>query len=113
MFQSAEFGKIVFDNRAFNEDVVVRSNGSAMPRGPRPENHEISWEEMKHYIDDRTRKVIVGTGFNGVLKVLQQTKEFLSSRGIELVEVKTQEAIKLYNEERDKNGVVAVIHSTC
>jgi len=112
-FQLAEFGRLVFDNQEFKEDLVIRTGGRPEPRGSRLVNHELSWEEMKHYIDENTRKVIVGTGFDGMLVVRPEAQEFLSARGIELVELKTPDAVEAYNNEPDKNVVTAIIHSTC
>ena len=111
-FKEAEFGRLVFGSKEFREDLVV-SNGEAYPRGPREDNHTITLEELKRYLTDDTKKVIIGNGFMGVLKLSEEAREFLAERGIELVEASSPEAIKLYNSEKDKKGVLAIIHSTC
>lgn len=111
-FKEAEFGRLVFGGKEFREDIVV-SNGDAYPRGPREDNHIITLEELKRYLTEDTRKVIVGTGFMGVLKLSNEARAFLTKKGIELVEVSSPEAVETYNLEKDKKRVLAIIHSTC
>lgn len=111
-FKEAEFGRLVFGDKEFREDLVV-SNGEAYPRGPREDNHLITLEELRRYLTDDTRKVIIGNGFMGALRISDDAKKFLANKGIELVEASSPEAIKLYNLEKDKKGVLAIIHSTC
>jgi len=111
-FQSAKFGELVFDSKAFRQDVVV-AQGKARPRGPRPENHVLGLEELKHHIDAKTKKLIVGKGFSSVLAIAPEAREFLAARKIKLSESDSEKAVLEYNREPDKRVVVALIHSTC
>ncbi|MCD6414319.1 MAG: hypothetical protein J7L23_01680 [Candidatus Diapherotrites archaeon] len=111
-FKEAEFGRLVFGDKEFREDLVV-SNGEAYPRGPREDNHLITLSELKSYLKSGTRKVVVGNGFMGALRVSQDARKFLAENNIELVVTDSKKAIELYNSEKDKKGVLAIIHSTC
>lgn len=112
-FQSAKFGELVFDSQIFDQDIVISMGGKAYPRGYRQDNHELTWQELKNYISDNTKKVIVGTGFNKVLKIVPEARDSLAARDIQLLEAGSQEAVLAYNKETDKSHTVAVIHSTC
>ena len=112
-FQSAKFGELVFDNHAFKQDLVVPTTGKAYPRGPRPENHTLGLEELKKYMDAKTKKVILGRGFSSVFSISPEAREFLASKRISLSESDSRSATVEYSREPDKSIVVAVIHSTC
>jgi len=47
------------------------------------------------------------------MKVQGALREFVESKGIELIIKETEEACKTYNEMRDKKKVVAAFHLTC
>lgn len=112
-FQEASFGKIVFNNKEWNEDIAVGTDNKAKERGYRPENHLIERKEMKRHINDSTELMIVGTGQYGKLSVAKDAKELLEEKEIDLVTAKSPKAIQLYNDQEDKSVVSAVIHSTC
>ncbi len=112
-FQEASFGKIVFNNKEWNEDLEIRTNGKAKERGYRPENHLIETKETNRHIDDNTELLIVGTGQYGKLEVSEDSKKLLEGKEINLLTAKSPKAIQLYNDQEDKSVVTAVIHSTC
>ncbi len=57
--------------------------------------------------------IIVGTGFNAVMKVLPETEDYILSKGIRLIVEDTKKAVKTYNELSTQEKVVALFHLTC
>ena len=57
--------------------------------------------------------VILGTGMLGRLKVRADTLEMLEARDITVHVLKTDEAVRRYNELREDYLVGALLHSTC
>ena len=47
------------------------------------------------------------------MKVPEETKKFLESKGITLIAEETGEAYKTYNKLKDQKKVVAAFHLTC
>lgn len=113
MFDSFSFGHIGWDGKDHPFDVVVDTRGQITERGSRDNNHLLEADELLHYLSPNTKKLIVGTGDSGVLKLAEDSKKLLDERGVQLIAVLSKEAIKLYNNEQDKEHTTALIHSTC
>ncbi len=113
MFDSFSFGHISYNGKDHNYDLVVDTKGACRERGPRPENHLLEAAELQNYLEPETKKLIVGRGSSGVLKIADDALELLKSKNIELIEALSAKAIQLYNSEPDKSIVTALIHSTC
>ena len=113
MFDSFSFGHISYNGKDYNYDLIVDSNSVARERGPRETNHLLEAKELINYLEPVTKKIIIGTGDLGVLKLSDDARQLLESRRIEWVTLLSQKAIQLYNNEPDKTKVVAIIHSTC
>lgn len=77
----------------------------------REKSHFVSFDEVDEYLNrDRDIILIIGTGYNGLVKVDEKILETKSS----VIILKTLEAIKKYNELKDRGENVAIIlHSTC
>ncbi len=56
---------------------------------------------------------MVGTGYSGLLRVLPETKDYLKSKGIELIAERTSKACETYNRLSKSRRVVAALHLTC
>ncbi len=59
------------------------------------------------------QKLIIGSGDPGLLKVSQQTRDWLDEQGISLTVMPTREACNMYNDLSDKDKVVMGLHLTC
>jgi hypothetical protein len=109
------FGSITIDGRTYDHDVVVdaagvrkrHKGGSKRFRDdyghtPLSLEEEIPWD---------CRRLVVGTGAAGALPVLESVRAEASRRGVDLVTVPTEEAIRLLGgRRRDTN---AILHVTC
>jgi len=112
----AGFGSIVVDGSRFDHDVVI-DGGVVRPRGKGPSrrlrgryghtplsaDEEIPWSAAK---------LIIGTGANGRLPVLDEVLTAASERGVELIAIPTAEACALLR-SIDSADVNAILHVTC
>ena len=103
------FGNIVINGKTYSSDVIIfperiRSNWR------RKEGHRISIDDLIEVLEEKPKKLIVGTGASGMVLVPNEVKEILTEKGIELVILKTEEACQRFNAEKN---VVAALHLTC
>ncbi|UXD22382.1 hypothetical protein IPA_04125 [Ignicoccus pacificus DSM 13166] len=75
----------------------------------------LSLEELKQYEDVLEGELlIVGTGFEGKMVVMDEVKSYLKDKGIELIEMRTPQAVALYDYYLMKGVKASVIlHLTC
>lgn len=78
-------------------------------------NHEagIQPADVEELIDHGARVIVLSQGVIGRLKVSPATLENLKSRGIAVHVLKTEQAVKKYNQLCKSEAVGALIHSTC
>ncbi len=57
--------------------------------------------------------VILTQGFDGRLQVCPETLQLLKDKGVSVHVHRTEEAVRLYNELREKESVGGLFHSTC
>ncbi len=57
--------------------------------------------------------VVLSSGVYGRLQVCLETLQLLKDRGITVHTLRTKEAVRIYNECREKGPVGGLIHSTC
>ena len=57
--------------------------------------------------------VVLSRGVYGRLQVCPETLQLLKDRGITMHVLRTKEAVRVYNECREKGPVGGLIHSTC
>ena len=70
-------------------------------------------EDIKDVLVYNPEILIVGTGANGLMRILDETKRYLESKGIELRIADTEKACKIYNELQGKRKVIGAFHLTC
>ena len=109
------FGSIRIDGVTYEHDVVIargrvrkRKKKASKPFRGAFGHTPVSIEEN---IPWDCRRLVVGTGANGALPVMDEVKQEAGRREVELVTLPTSEAIRaLRAEPRDTN---AILHVTC
>jgi hypothetical protein len=109
------FGSIRIDGVTYEHDVVIargrvrkRKKKSSKPFRDAFGHTPLSIEEN---IPWDCRRLVVGTGADGALPVMDEVKREAARRGVELLTVPTSEAIRpLQAEPKDTN---AILHVTC
>jgi len=112
MIDSYDFGKIVIDGKRYDSDIIIYGDGRVSSWW-RKEGHKLQESDIKEIIEERPQILVVGTGHSGVMKVPQETKTFVESKGIKLIVKKTKDACAAYNELKGSKNVVAALHLTC
>jgi hypothetical protein len=109
------FGSIRIDGVMYEHDVVIsrgevrkrkkkasRSFRDAFGHTPLSVKEDIPWD---------CRQLVVGTGADGALPVMDEVKAEAARREVALVTVPTREAIRALQEE--PKGTNAILHLTC
>jgi hypothetical protein len=106
------FGRIVVDGKSYTSDIIIYPD-SVEGSWWRKEGHNLSLDDLKGVIDAEPQVLIIGTGYNGEMKVPDEAVEALSSRGIEVHALRTTQAVELYNRLEQDGNVIAALHLTC
>ena len=110
-----EFGKIRVAGREYTRDVVVAPEGVVEERWWRVEGHLLRVEDIARYVEEQRPSVlVVGTGYFGMLRVDRGLVEYLRVKGVELVALKTGDAVKEFNNRVERGErVLGAFHLTC
>jgi hypothetical protein len=106
------FGKIIIEGRTYTSDVIIYP-GRVDSSWWRKEGHYLQATDLSAIVEAKPHILIIGTGFWGVMKVPQETVDFLSSKGVETRIEKTGKAIELFNAMGQDTSVIAALHLTC
>lgn len=112
MINSYGFGRIVIDSTAFTTDVIIFPD-RVEDDWWRKDGHVLHIADIESAVEEKPEVLIVGTGKYGILKVLPQTREYIRSKGIELIVEPTDKACEIYNKISQAKKVVAALHLTC
>ena len=69
--------------------------------------------DVEELLEHGATVVVLSKGFHGRLRVAPETLRELGDRGVPAHVRRTEEAVRLYGELREKEKVGALIHSTC
>jgi len=112
MIDSYDFGKIVIKGRRYTTDLIVFPD-RVRDGWWRKEGHSLHVKDIDEAIRDNPEVLIVGTGHSGLMKIPAETREYIKSKGIELIAQRTAEACKTFNRLVKSKKVVAALHLTC
>lgn len=111
MIEEYEFGRIVIDGKEYKNDVLI-VEGRVYPEWWREQGHFLQKKDLGPILEAEIHTLIIGTGHDGVMRVGEDVRAYCKENGIELIELKSGEAVKKINEIM-KKGVAAGIHLTC
>jgi len=111
-----KFGEIEVEGRRYTHDVVIEG-GKVRKRkkGPSKQFREKFGHtplSAKEEIPWRGKRLIVGTGAQGALPVMDQVLAEAKRRGVELIAAPTSDVCQLL-EEVKKGQAYAILHCTC
>jgi len=111
-----EFGEIELDGRRYRHDVVVERGqvGRRDKRASKPWRGDFGHTPLTlaEPIPWHCRRLIVGTGAEGALPILDEVFDEAGRRGVKVVAVPTAEACRLLSKS-DPDETAAIIHVTC
>ena len=112
-----EFGSITIHGEEHKRDVVIRLSGKVKKRKKKLSSrifgtsHVISLDEAKHIYDKGARKLIVGSGQDGELKLSPEAAEYFDEHDLKVELMPTPQAVEAWNGAQGR--VIAVFHVTC
>lgn len=106
------FGFMVVDGVKHTRDLILLPD-RVVEGWWRKEGHKLSLEDLGEVVRAGVEVLVVGTGYFGRMKVPDDVKRRLEERGIKVIELKTGEAWKKYNELAEGGRVAGAFHLTC
>jgi hypothetical protein len=112
MIDDYDFGRIIINGRRYTTDLIVFPD-RVKDGWWRREGHSLHIEDLDEAVQEELEVLIVGTGYSGFMKIPAETREYIESKGIELIVQRTAEACKTFNNLVKSKKVVAALHLTC
>jgi hypothetical protein len=110
---SYSFGKIGIDDKVYTSDVII-TREKVDDSWWRKEGHRLQITDLDSVVDAQPDVLVVGTGYFGRMVVPDETRRFLQSKGVQLLNAPTGEAVKKLNKLLEENAnAVAALHLTC
>jgi hypothetical protein len=114
---STSFGFITVNGKKLEYDILIRMDGQVEKRRKKLSkkfygtSHKISLAEAKFIYEKGARKIIIGTGQTGFVKLSKKAKKLFKEKDTRTKLLPTPEAIKLWNKSKGKT--IAMFHVTC
>ncbi len=112
MIDSYSFGRMVVDEQTYTADLIIfpsRIESSWW----RKTGHRLCLQDIEEALEEKPEVIVVGTGFTGLMKVEEEVKREVCSKGILLFIEKTKEAVQKFNEISTLKKTVGAFHLTC
>jgi len=103
------FGHIALGGKAYGNDVIIR--GKDVKGWRRKESHKLSLDDLKGVLEHKPMKLIIGTGHDGCMEIMDDVVRYCRENGISLGVLRTGEAVERFNMSKEK-GIVAALHLT-
>ena len=115
MIERFSFGSILIDGVTYDHDLVIDQGNISKRRKKASKEFRNEFGHTPLSIAENIpwscRCLVVGTGANGGLPVMDEVRVEAGRRGVELVVVPTAQAVELLN--RHPENTNAVLHITC
>lgn len=114
-FEKFSFGSIRIDGETYDYDLVI-DRGEIQKRKkkaskPYRDAYGHTPLSVKENIPWRCQRLVIGTGAEGLLPVMDEVRDEARERKVKLISVPTPEAIAILN--RGGKATNAVLHVTC
>lgn len=96
MIESYSFGCMVVDGQTYASDLIIfpkKINTSWW----RKSGHRLCLEDLEDVFEEEPEVLVIGTGFNGLMKVDEEVKSEAQGKGIALIIEKTEKAVQKFN----------------
>lgn len=107
-----KFGKIEIDGNKYTNDLIIFPH-NIKTNWWRAKGHFLQVQDLEDVFELQPKKLIVGKGYYGLMKISDKVKAKAGDLGVKLVAEKSKKACKLFNEEKNKDNLVFAIHLTC
>jgi uncharacterized protein YprB with RNaseH-like and TPR domain len=110
--ESYSFGTITVDGKTHRSDLIILP-GSVRTGWWRQEGHRLDREDLKEVIKAKPSVLVIGTGNVGLMRVPQETLDYLAQHDIRALVERTAVACQRYNELAESERAAAALHLTC
>ncbi len=111
--KSYEFGRIEINGTVYTSDIIIYDD-HVKSSWWRKEGHYLQIEDIEEILEVKPDVIIIGTGKFDTMKVSNEVKKELKSRGVEAIYANTDEACCRHNEiSGSGKTVVTALHLTC
>ena len=108
------FGSMTIGGREFTADLIVYPDGRIQDDWWRKEGHSLVPDDIAAVLDAAPRKLIIGTGESGLMRVSASVLESCRKRGIQVEACPTADAVTRFNAAAEaRETVAACFHLTC
>ncbi len=112
MIDSYRFGHIVVDGKEYTSDLIIFPD-KVDASWWRKEGHNLCEEDIEAAMQVNPDVLVVGTGADGLMQVPESTRDYVRSRGTDLIVERTERACELYNRAPKRSRTIAALHLTC
>ncbi len=106
---STKFGEVTINGRTYYSDVIVFWDGRIEYV---EKDYFIDVDDVMKILENKINILIIGTGQDGSVRVSEKLRELAEDMKIKMFELKTPDAIELFNGFASQNRrVVAIIHT--
>lgn len=113
IIENYNFGNIRINDKTYSNDVIIFPE-EVFPNWWRKEGHNLNIEDLEKVIKRKPDILIIGTGYNGLMKVHQNLISQMEKIGIKIIAMKSRDAVNEYNAlVKGNQKVAAVLHLTC
>jgi hypothetical protein len=111
------FGYITIGGSKIDHDIIIRMSGEVKKRKKKLSkavygtSHTVSREEAKHIYEDGAKRLIIGSGQEGMVKLSEEARGYFRDKKCKVSLEPTPEAIASWNEA--EGAVIGLFHVTC
>ena len=113
IIENYNFGSIKINEKTYSNDLIIFPE-EVLPNWWRKEGHNLNIEDLQSVIQRKPDILIIGTGYNGLMKVHPNLITQIEKIGIKTIARKSRDAVNEYNSLVNGNQkVAAALHLTC
>lgn len=99
--------------KVYERDLIITPTGVLSPWWRR-EGHLLTLDDLREAIDAPVECAVIGTGYSGAVRVLDEVVKHFESKGVEVYVADTRRAVRTYNElVKLGRRVLGAFHLTC
>lgn len=112
-----EFGSVTVGGETFEHDIHIRAQGKIKKRKKKwarkdyGTSHMIGPRELKKALARGAEVLIIGEGFDGMVRLADEGRELLEQRGVRWQILPTPDAVETWNEAEGRKALI--LHVTC
>ncbi len=112
MIEDYRFGSITIDGKTYTKDIIILPN-RILANWWRKKGHQVQLEDLQDILEEAPEILIIGTGYSGYMTVASEVPNHLSSRQIDMISMKTEKAVEVFNKVSGEKRTAAALHLTC